>query len=104
MLAGEAMTERDLQHAIVRALRQAGCTVFVTSGAQGHACHSDDGRPDLFVLGRNPIHGSRQWYGVEVKTPKGKLHGKQIELEQQRAIVVVRSVDDALRAAGIGGK
>ncbi len=78
------------QGQIVKALRQAGCSVFITSDVAG-------GFPDI-VVGR-----SGQTYLLEIKTKKGKLTPYQIEFfsSWRGHATVVRTVDDAFKAVGL---
>lgn len=96
----------DATHAaIVKALRQVGCKVSDTSRIGG-------GFPDLVVrrdcIGVAVI-GHRLWYDssrillMEVKTPKGKLTPEQEAfIKDWPETVIVRSVEEALKAVGIG--
>lgn len=88
----------DNQNEIVKALRQAGCTVLILSSV-GKGC------PDILV-GRA---AGRQNYLLEIKDgskPKceQKLTRDQVVFHQswRGHICVVNSVDMALRAVGLG--
>lgn len=85
----QAATDRN-QSQIVRALRDAGCSVFVTSNVAG-------GFPDIVVGLRD------QTYLLEIKTKRGKLTPSQVEFfgSWRGHAVVVRNVEEALRAVGL---
>lgn len=81
----------DENHAaIVRALREVGCSVL-SLAALGH------GAPDLLVgfRGRNVL--------VEVKRPKGKLNDQQEAFRWlwRGDLCVVRSIEEALLVVGV---
>lgn len=88
-------TKGDANHAaIVRALRQAGCSVADLRDA-GQA---SPGCPDLLVGVRG------EDYLLEVKTEKGRLRKSQrlfADLWLGRTPVVVRGPVDALEAVGV---
>lgn len=81
--------ERD----IIEVLRAAGCSVQQLSAR---------GVPDLLVGYEDMRTGEPRNVLMEVKTPKGKLTPDEREwLDAWRGqVVVVRSVDDALRVIG----
>lgn len=87
------------QDEIVQALRDAGCTVYVTSGVGKDF-------PDLVVgtTGTPPEWVTKPGTTIlmEIKTEDGKLSdGQRLFLEKFKgAAVVVRSVDEALIAVG----
>lgn len=89
------------QKAIVKALRDAGCVVWLVQGVRSA------GFPDL-VAGRDGVT-----YLLEVKRPKGPRGGtshSELNDDQVRfaaswtggPFAVVRSVDEALAAVGLG--
>lgn len=88
--------------AIVQALRKVGCKVSDTSRV-------GQGFPDLVVRvnacalhGCAHDHGLRRILLMEVKEPKGKLTADQEAFMRDfPETVVVRSVDEALRAVGV---
>lgn len=88
------------QTAIVNALRQAGCSVAITS-------ELGLGFPDLCV-GRSIHHGCRHTFLLEIKDG-GKSPSRRHLTEAERAFrdnwrghyAVVTSVDEALIAVGI---
>ncbi len=83
-------SELVIRRAIVRALRERGCWVVVTTGISLVGC------PDLLVC----IPGG-EFMALEVKAPEGRTTKIQekvmFDIEHAGGIVdVVRSVDDAL--------
>jgi hypothetical protein len=78
------------QKAIVDALLAAGARIFDLSGVGG-------GCPDIAVLKPN----KRDVLFLEIKTEKGTLREKQIETAKYWPVIVVRNVDEALRAIGV---
>lgn len=81
----------DNQPEIVEALRKVGASVQSLAAA-------GKGVPDLLVSFRGVN------YLLEVKMEKGKLTDDQVKWHQmwQAPIYIVRSVEDALRAIGLG--
>ena len=98
------------QREIVNALRQAGFSVCILSGAGRGGV---PGAPDLVAGG--PLrdgdyqqdtswsNGMRQNWMMEVKAPGGKLTPAQVKwhAEGRGQVAIVRSVDDALRVVGV---
>ena len=86
------MVKRDSnQKEIVRALKEIGCSVTDLSMV-GSGC------PDLCV-GRN-----RQTFLLEIKTATGKVKPNQVNFATEwkgHPVVVVRSVNEALKAVGV---
>lgn len=86
------------QTAIVDALRAAGCRVLSLA-----AC--GNGVPDLLV--KHPVwcfFSGERLILMEVKNPKGKgiaLTERQVRFHAEWPVVVVTSVDEALRAVGV---
>lgn len=86
----------DSTHGTIRdGLREYGCLVFDTSGS----AHTRGGRggPDLVCFARG------RWTPLWVKRP----HGRKTAAEQQQLIrgvelVFVESLEEALRAVGLG--
>lgn len=78
------------QAAIVSALRQAGCSVWVTSSLGG-------GFPDLVVADRNGANVL-----LEIKDGKGDLTPDEREFfaEWRGPVHLVRTPDEALQAVG----
>lgn len=78
------------QREIVEALRAAGCSVVITS-------HVGAGFPDI-VVGR-----AGATYLLEIKGKRGKLTKPQVKFfdEWRGNAVVVRTVDEALKAVGL---
>lgn len=101
-------TEKALVQAITEALRARGCRVMRCGQYIARGSGSDAGLPDLWV--RPPVlrncpdcHETTPrgwWIGLECKTARGTLSPAQRELADAGAIIVVRSVADALRAVG----
>lgn len=91
-------TESKLQALIVRALRDAGCTVMVvgTRGRFGPRPFSPvtPGCPDLYVL--PPGRRNGEWHGLEVKRPHGVIRETQFDLACSGATTIVRSPEEAL--------
>mgnify|MGYP001587436239 CR=1 FL=1 len=84
------------QKAIVKALREAGCSVAITSMV-------GNGFPDLCV-GRHHKNYGNHSYLLEVKRYRtGKLTPEQKEFHDtwRGHVAIVSSVDDALIAVGI---
>ena len=100
---GYAKRTDSTHAAIVKALRKAGCQVKDTSRV-------GQGFPDLIVrVGRfqNVSEPSQRPWGkyllMEVKSPRGTLTADQRKfLAAWPETVIVRSVDEALKAVGIG--
>lgn len=82
----------DANHVeIVSALRAVGCSVMDLS-------HVGRGCPDILV---SDLHD--RLVLIEIKTAKGKLNRRQLEWHEQwrgGSVVIVRTVDEALRAVG----
>jgi hypothetical protein len=98
-------TEDEVQAAVVEYLQLVGCTVLVTSRRRkrcagcGRVSAGGDGAtkgvPDLLVS--HPRFPEAMWLGVEIKNRKGKLSREQAALHNAHQIVLVRSVQDAVR-------
>jgi len=99
-----AVSEDQVQAAIVRALRGAGHEVLITSRRRRRCVHCgrysaggdgvSRGLPDLLVWDQR----RRGWIGIEVKGPRTAVSPEQRELADRGMIVVVRSVEEALAA------
>jgi hypothetical protein len=88
--------EARLQHDIVACLRLCGLTVLQTSAHRARGpLGTTPGVPDLLV--RAPDAPLLMW-GIEVKTPRGRLSPAQRELAEAGAYAVARSPAEALRA------
>jgi len=90
--------EIDLVQMIRTALEYKGYTVFRTNQWRGDKAGSDPGVPDLLVRKKDWVPGTL--LGIEVKTPKGRLSQTQKWVETIGGMIVVRSVEDALKALG----
>jgi AmiR/NasT family two-component response regulator len=77
------------QKAIVDALEAVGARIFDLSGVGG-------GCPDIAVLKPN----KRDVVLMEIKTDKGDVNETQRRTHQEWPVVVVRTVEEALRAIG----
>ena len=103
--------EEDVQANIIASLSTIGLRVLQTSHrVKMVSCPHCQGKfrppgnygatkgvPDLLV--RCPEqHDPGAWIGLEVKGPKTRLSPEQKELEQEQSIIIVRSLEDALRA------
>lgn len=99
------LTENEIQRQIVQGLTALGYVVLVTSRRVkrcrtcGNWQRGDDGAtkgiPDLMVW-RNGWDG---WYGLEVKSPTGKVRPEQADLVHRGTpVVIVRSWEEALAA------
>jgi hypothetical protein len=106
-----APREEVVQSHIIAALRAAGLRVLQTTHryrrqrcprcgcmfAQQGGYGADKGVPDL--LARDPQRDGRGcWVGLEVKGAQTALSPEQKVLQGEGAIIVVRGVDEALRA------
>jgi len=99
-----AVTEDQVQAAIVRALRAAGYTVLITSRRRRRCVHCgrysaggdgvSRGLPDLLVWDQR--RGG--WIGIEVKGARTAVSPEQRELAERGMIAVVRSVEEAFAA------
>lgn len=95
------MSEIQLQHEIISALRKLGFIVLSTSSAAAgrpkrFKDHSSRGIPDLLVSRKEWGH----WLGLEVKLPKGRIKPEQKELSDMGLVHIVYSLDDALSVVG----
>lgn len=103
--------EEDVQANIIATLSTMGLRVLQTSHRVKMVCcphcqgkfrppgnyGATKGVPDLLV--RCPEQDAPgAWLGMEVKGPKTRLSPEQKELEQEQSIIIVRSLEDALRA------
>lgn len=79
------------QKAITDALEAVGAQIFDLSGA-------GKGIPDIACLKPN----KRDVVFLEIKTEKGTLTEAQKKTHQDWPIVTVRTIDEALRAVGVG--
>jgi hypothetical protein len=80
------------QKAIMDALRKVGCKVRSTA-------EIGEGFPDLLV---RPPGRMASLIQMETKMPKGKLEPDQVKyLTEFPETLIVRSVEDALRAVGV---
>ncbi len=82
----------DANHAkIVSALRRVGCRVLSLAPL-------GDGAPDTLVAYRGKV------YLFELKAPDGVLTDQEREWHQlwEGYVTIIRSVDEALRAVGVG--
>lgn len=92
------MTEFELQSSIRSALKTLGYEVLSTSAVMTKRIRGiSKGVPDLIVSHTTWPVGL--WLGLEVKLPKGTLQAEQKALLEKGRIVVVRSVEDAKKAA-----
>ena len=84
------MTEAALRRAVLRQIRQRWPTAYILGGR-----HSVAGVPDLVLC----VPPSGQFYGIEIKTPRGRVTPLQAATlaKIQRAggrAMVVRSVEE----------
>ena len=86
------------QGEIVKALRAVGCSVTSTSGA-------GNGLPDLLVGFRGETVLMEVKDGAKVPSAKRLTDAEQhfVDHWRGRPVVIVESVDDALRAIGVRG-
>jgi len=99
-----AVSEEQVQGAIVRALRGAGYEVLITSRRRRRCVHcgrysaggdgASRGLPDLLVWDYRRCG----WLGIEVKGPRTSVSPEQRALAERGMIVVARSVAQALAA------
>ncbi len=92
------VSELSIRTAIVRAFKERGCWVLVTTGVSTVGC------PDLLVCRRDG-----EFLALEVKTPEGRATKIQLKVLNDigRAgghTAIVRSVDDALAMLGSPSK
>jgi hypothetical protein len=85
------MSERSIQQAAVKLLRENGYLVLVTS--DNRKAHHTKGLPDIIVA-----VGRGLWVGLEAKSDTGKLSEEQEQLMRQGNIHVFRSPLEAIQA------
>jgi len=85
------MTERSIQTAAVKLLKENGYRVFSTS--DNRRSHHTKGLPDLMI----PI-GRGLWVGLEAKSDTGKLSAEQERLMRDGNIHIFRSPLEAIEA------
>jgi len=90
------ITEEQLVAQIQTALTLLGYVVLRCGQHRADAAGNTEGIPDLFVA--NPRRPG-VWLGAEIKTSDGSLSNAQRDLHAAGLTVVVRSVEEAARAA-----
>lgn len=85
------MTERQVQTAAIKTLRDLGHIVHTTS--DNRRSHHTKGLADAFVS-----IGHGLWKGMEFKSPTGKVSKEQEELARKGNVVICRSVQEAIDA------
>jgi hypothetical protein len=90
-------TEADLVFAIKQTLSLLGFQVLACGQGVVKSAGSTPGLPDLWI--RNPRRPGPLHLAMEVKLPKGTLSPAQQRLHDEGSIVVVRTVQQAARAA-----
>jgi hypothetical protein len=103
-------SEEQLQQTIVEALRLAGFTVLSTSRRRKRCRRCgcwpaggdgvSKGLPDLLIW----CPRRRGWIGAEVKGARTKISPEQRALAEAGKVVLVRTVEEALRCAGAGDR